>query len=51
MNDYNYLCKKTFGELYNELLDRKLKLIELGYKYVMIWEADWIKAKKAVKII
>lgn len=39
--DYNKICHKTYGELYDELL-RKIKyLIGGGYNVKYIWERDW----------
>lgn len=50
-NEFNNVAKKTFGELYKNTIKKRDKIIKLGYKYVEIWENDWNKAIKLVKII
>ena len=40
-NDINKRCKKTYGELYNETMERFSKLKSLGYNIKYIWEQDW----------
>ena len=47
----NYVCKKTFGQLYEKTMKKQMKCKELGYKYKSIWENDWIKGKMALKRI
>ena len=49
-NDYNKLCKKTFGELYLNTLEKELKLISMGYKLKKIWDSEWIKINKSITI-
>lgn len=39
--DINRLNKKTFGELYNDTLNREQILIENGYNVITIWEKDY----------
>ena len=34
---------KTYGEKYQETLDRDEKIRNLGYKLVVIWEHEWDK--------
>jgi hypothetical protein len=43
-NEINKRCKKTFGELYEETLQREKILKENGYNVVAIWEND-LKSK------
>ena len=40
-NDCNEICKKTYGELYNETFQRFKKLKTMGYDVKYIWEFDW----------
>jgi len=47
----NPTSRKTFGELYENTIKKKEKCIELGYKYIEIWESQWRLAIKLVKII
>ena len=47
----NPSSKKTFGELYKNTIKKKQFCIELGYKYIEIWESEWKLAIKLVKII
>jgi hypothetical protein len=42
-NDINVLNKKSFGDLYTKTLNKRAKLIELGYNLVYIWENDFYK--------
>jgi hypothetical protein len=50
-NDYNKLCKKTFGELYLNTLEKELKLISMGYKLKKICDSEWIKINKSIAIL
>ena len=50
-NDMNKTIKTTFGELYKKTLDKEKQIRELGYNLVVIWENDWKKINKCVKII
>lgn len=47
----NSHLNKTFKELYDKTMERKQNIINLGYNYKDIWESDWIKAIKLVRII
>jgi hypothetical protein len=40
-NDVNPLTKMTYGELYQNTIEREAILIKLGYKVVTIWEKDY----------
>lgn len=47
----NIINKKTFGELYQRTLNRQYAIKQRGYKLIVIWECDWKKLIKSVKII
>jgi hypothetical protein len=49
--DINNKTKKSFKQLYDNTVKKKQKCKELGYKYVEIWESDWVNAIKLVKLI
>jgi len=46
---FNSLCSKTMGELYQKTQEKKKYCLELGYKYVEIWESDWIRFKNFIR--
>lgn len=50
-NDWNRVCKKTFGELYQKTLNKKEHCLVNGYNFKSIWESDWEKGIEAVRII
>ena len=50
-DDINEKSKKTFKELYDETLIRENKIKELGYNLVTIWEYDWKKINRCIKIL
>jgi hypothetical protein len=39
--DINTVCKKSFGELHSNTMNRIDKFKELGYNVKYIWESDW----------
>ena len=45
----NINTKCTMGELYERTMLRKNKCIELGYKYIEIWESQWTKFKSIIR--
>jgi hypothetical protein len=45
-NDINKNNKKTYGELYQQTMDRRKLLLSVGYKIISIWESDWRKQCK-----
>jgi len=49
-NDFNYLGK-NYGELYEKTLEREKLIKNLGYNLVVIWEYDWNRINKSVKIL
>jgi len=40
-NHTNHVSKKTFGELYNNTMEREILLKHGGYKIIRIWESDF----------
>jgi len=46
---FNKTTHCTFGELYKKTQEKKKRCIELGYKYVEIWESDWIRFKNFIR--
>jgi hypothetical protein len=42
-DDFNILNKKTFGELYQETINREKILKENGYNLITIWESEFNK--------
>lgn len=49
-NEFNYLGK-NYGELYQKTLERELIIKKLGYNLIIIWEYDWNKINKLIKIL
>ena len=47
-NEINIMTKCTMEELYEKTMIRKNKCIELGYKYVEIWESQWTMFKSII---
>jgi hypothetical protein len=47
----NAITKKTFGELYQNTIIKQKICEENGYKYISIWESEWIRAKKSVILL
>jgi hypothetical protein len=47
--DINKRTNTTYLELYNNTIDKKEKIINLGYNYIEIWENNWNKFIKTVK--
>ena len=50
-NDINIITKCTYKELYDKTLIRENKIKELGYNLITIWENDWKKINKCIKIL
>lgn len=42
---------KTFGELYEKTLKREQQIKDIGFNLITIWESDWIKLNKCIKIL
>lgn len=49
-NDINKKVGKTFGKLYQETIKREKLIKSAGYKLITIWEDEWKKLKKKLKI-
>ena len=49
-NDFNYLGK-NYGELYQKTLDKENLIKDLGYNLVVMWEYDWNKINKSIKVL
>lgn len=47
----NKSCKKSFGKLYQMTLEREIIIKKLGYKLIIIWENDWKKINKSIKLL
>jgi hypothetical protein len=50
-NEINKTTKCTFGELYQNTLNKEQQIRDLGFNLITIWESDWIKLNKCVKIL
>ena len=50
-DDINTITKCTYKELYEKTLKKEGILKKLGYNLVVIWENDWKKINKCVKIL
>lgn len=47
-SNYNEVCQKTFGQLYENTFIRLNNLKSLGYTVQYIWEADWNNFKDGI---
>lgn len=45
-NKYNSHNKKLFGQLYEDTIERRIKLEAGGFKVIFIWESEWKKILK-----
>jgi len=50
-NDINIITKCSYKELYEKTLKKEEILKKLGYNLVVIWESDWKKINKSIKIL
>lgn len=50
-NEINKTTKCTFGELYQNTLNKEQQIRDLGFNLITIWESDWIKLNKCVKLL
>jgi hypothetical protein len=48
---YNKTINCKFSDLYNKTIKKEQKIKDLGYNLVIMWEYDWIKLNKCIKII
>ena len=42
---------KTFGELYKNTLNKEQHIREMGFNLITIWESEWTKLNKCVKML
>ena len=49
--DINKKLVKTFGELYQNTLNKEQQIRDMGFNLITIWESDWIKLNKCVIIL
>lgn len=50
-DDINNSCHKSFGQLYDELIEKENMLVNAGFNIVSIWESDWrIKNNQYIKL-
>ena len=49
-NDKTYFGK-TFGELYETTLKREQLIKDMGFNLITMWESDWIKLNKCIRIL
>ena len=50
-NDINKTTNCSFGELYQNTLKKEQKIKECGFNLITIWESDWIKLIKSIRIL
>ncbi len=50
-DDYNKTCKKTFGKLYQDTINKFHTLKFGGYCIKYIWETDWKKFKSGIDCV
>jgi hypothetical protein len=50
-NDMNKTCNMTFGELYKKTLEKEQIIKDMGYNLEVMWELDWTKINRSIKII
>ena len=50
-DETNKTSKLTFGELYKRTLDREDRFKNMGYNVVSIWESEWIKLNKCIRVL
>ena len=46
--EMNPVTKTTFGELYQNTLEKQRFCQEQGYEYISIWESEWIRGKNSI---
>ena len=49
--DINKKTGKTFGELYQNTLNKEQRIRDMRFNLITIWESDWIKLNKCVKLL
>jgi hypothetical protein len=51
LNDINPVTKKSYGDLYNNTLQKQKVCQDNGYKYYSIWESNWLRGIKSIRIL
>ena len=49
--DINKRNNKTFGEIYQKTIEREQQIRDLGYNLVIMWEHDWNKINKSLRVL
>lgn len=49
--DINKKNSKTFGELYQNTLNKEQQIRDMGFNLITIWESYWIKLNKCIRIL
>lgn len=49
--DTNKCTKKTYAELYQTTIEREQQIRDLGYNLVVMWENDWRKINKCLRVL
>ena len=50
-SQFNKTTKRTFGELYQSTISREQQIKDMGFNLITIWESDWIKLNKCIKVL
>ncbi len=50
-NEINKTTKCTFGELYQKTLEKEENIKAMGFNLITIWENDWDKINKSIRIL
>ncbi len=48
-NEYNSICKRKMGTLYDNTIARENKIKNLGYNLIIMWESKWNIINKSMK--
>lgn len=51
MTDFNPVSKELMGVLWLKTMDKEFRVEKAGYEYEAMWEKDWKKMIRAVKVI
>ena len=46
--EINSVTTTTYGELYQKTLEKQRFCEESGYKYISIWESDWLRGINSI---
>ena len=49
--DIHPVVKKTYGELYQDVLNKRQAIMSAGFNLVEIWESDWKSSHKQDKFL